>query len=114
MDLLAELRLQIYGYLLPDIPPSQMRPGSPLRRDGGIVSTASMTICKQIQNESAGVLYGSRQFELKLNSRYVAFVNQEAQLKNMHTVTGFLALRQVEKLCIKVYTQDAVTDACAV
>ncbi|EMC92528.1 hypothetical protein BAUCODRAFT_126503 [Baudoinia panamericana UAMH 10762] len=68
-DLPAELRTQIYGYLVPDRPLSDSHPDCSLRDDGLQCSTNFMACCKQVQGEAADLLYADKNARSLLTAR---------------------------------------------
>ncbi|KAK4555069.1 hypothetical protein LTR86_007835 [Recurvomyces mirabilis] len=107
LDLPAELRLQIYGYLLPDIPSATWRKRA-LRTDGTPSSTNFMGTCKQVHGEAAELLYpGHAHVTIfapgnRSKTSFVELFNQKVDIKDAPQANVFQALRQVQVLTLKI------------
>jgi hypothetical protein len=114
LDLPAELRLQVYEYLLPDVPHRKIRYPTPatLRRDGSKASTAFMASCKQVHEEAAHALYGSGRFWVSINPCYIYFLNKRIRIQERDQARSLLVLRQVEDLIIQVGTGTDASVIC--
>ncbi len=123
LDLPAELRLQVYGYLLPTHDISRMRPGKPLRADGQTCSTAFMASCKQIYGETADILYGDgcevqatiSGWSNRDQTAHIQFLNQKVALDNLSAARASQILpRQVKALDIYITTGNSQGSVCDV
>lgn len=110
LDLTAELRLQVYSYLLPDREPY---PGRPLRKDKDKCSTNFMTACKKVHGEAVDMLYGSRPQTATISNSGIRFLNQEVGLADAGQCNAFAALRQIRELDLRINADDT-TSVCAV
>ncbi|KAK3674881.1 hypothetical protein LTR78_005225 [Recurvomyces mirabilis] len=117
LDLPAELRLQIYGYLLPDIPSATWRK-SALRTDGTASSTNFMATCKQVHGEAAELLYpGHARVTIRVpgSRSTVAFVelfNKKVEIGEAMEANVFQALRQARSLSVTVRTASNPHAVC--
>ncbi|PGH04988.1 hypothetical protein AJ80_08415 [Polytolypa hystricis UAMH7299] len=94
LEMPPELRLQIYTYLLPDIPiPSDIYIDTRLRSDGASIETAILRTCRQIHNEAIPILYCSVPFTIRVTpcSFYIAGYNYECT--DLFTISEQLVLR---------------------
>ncbi|KAL5363344.1 secretory lipase-domain-containing protein [Aspergillus floccosus] len=79
LDFPAEVRLAIYHYLIPNIPIRNFNlirgrsKAIPLRRDGGRCCPAILRTCRLIYNEVVPEWYGSTQYEVVLDTKYILF-----------------------------------------
>ncbi|KAH8674837.1 hypothetical protein BGZ60DRAFT_562920 [Tricladium varicosporioides] len=70
-----EMRLRIYQFLLPDKPIPARYGKFSLASDGGGVYTAILCANRQIHEEAAGLLYGSRAFSIELYGDWLSMCN---------------------------------------
>lgn len=77
LDLPAEVRLTVYGYLVPNLPvrnfPLIRRQSKKFRDDGTRCCPAILRVNHQIYNEVILEWYGSASYEVVLDSKYIMF-----------------------------------------
>lgn len=114
LDLPAELRIQVYNELLPDRSPWSMWPAMSVRVEGQKASTNFMASCRQVHEEAASLLYGSKTFYAVVqDSGKISFANLEVGFSYLASA-NFSAINQVEHLSLCVYTGSNARTICVV
>ena len=110
LELPGELRNEIYGHLLPDQAANPVDLDKPVRRDGMKSFTNLMATCRQIHDEAASIVYGSKTFYVSI-SNYVGFLNQEVFPCDFSTA-NFSPLNQMRSIPVDLSVSCSTYCVC--